>query len=76
MQKRQETKILADMCGKLIDFNYNAKGMLHGACIHTLLLEKSRISQLSRSERSYHVFYQLCAGASSDMREQCRLQSM
>ncbi|KAJ0715594.1 putative myosin ATPase [Helianthus annuus] len=60
--------------GKLIDFNYNAKGMLHGACIHTLLLEKSRISQLSRSERSYHVFYQLCAGASSDMRDKLNLR--
>ncbi|KAI3703863.1 hypothetical protein L1987_74059 [Smallanthus sonchifolius] len=60
--------------GKLIDINYDAKGILRGACIHTLLLEKSRISQLSRSERSYHVFYQMCAGAPSDMRDKLNLR--
>ncbi|KAL8239242.1 hypothetical protein R6Q59_015809 [Mikania micrantha] len=60
--------------GKLIDINYDAKGIIRGACIHTLLLEKSRISQLCRSERSYHVFYQMCAGASSDLRDKLNLR--
>ncbi|XP_076944180.1 myosin-2-like [Bidens hawaiensis] len=60
--------------GKLIDISYNAKGALQGACVHTLLLEKSRISHLSRSERSYHVFYQMCAGAPSDMRDKLNLR--
>ncbi|KAK9074189.1 hypothetical protein SSX86_006786 [Deinandra increscens subsp. villosa] len=62
--------------GKLIDINYNAQGILQGACIHTLILmfEQSRISQLNRSERSYNVFYQMCAGAPSDMRDKLNLR--
>lgn len=60
--------------GKLIDIHYNSKGIITGAYIHTLLLEKSRISQLWRSERSYHVFYQMCAGASLDMKEKLNLR--
>lgn len=60
--------------GKLIDIHYNANGIIHGAYIHTLLLEKSRISHLCRSERSYHVFYQMCAGAPSDMRDKLNLR--
>ncbi|XP_071730168.1 myosin-2-like [Rutidosis leptorrhynchoides] len=60
--------------GKLIDILYNKEGTIQGAYIHTLHLEKSRISQLCRSERSYHVFYQMCAGASSDMRDKLNLR--
>ncbi|XP_024959733.1 myosin-2-like [Cynara cardunculus var. scolymus] len=60
--------------GKLIDIHYNAKGIVYGAYIHTLLLEKSRISQLGCSERSYHIFYQMCAGAPSDMRDKLNLR--
>lgn len=60
--------------GKLIDIHYNTKGIIQGAYVHTLLLEKSRISQLNRSERSYHVFYQMCAGATSDMRDKLNLR--
>ncbi|KAL4580256.1 hypothetical protein LXL04_016442 [Taraxacum kok-saghyz] len=60
--------------GKLIDIHYNTEGIICGAYIHTLLLEKSRISQLCRSERSYHIFYQMCAGAPSDMRDKLNLR--
>lgn len=60
--------------GKLIDIHYNAKGIICGAYIHTLLLEKSRISQLGCSERSYHIFYQMCGGAPSDMRDKLNLR--
>ncbi|KAI3686257.1 hypothetical protein L1987_79931 [Smallanthus sonchifolius] len=60
--------------GKLIDINYNAEGIISGACIKTLLLEKSRVSQLCRGERSYHVFYQICAGAPPVLKDMLSLK--
>ncbi|GFQ06239.1 myosin-2 [Phtheirospermum japonicum] len=35
---------------------------------------KSRVVQLAQGERSYHIFYQLCAGAPSDLRGRLRLK--
>ncbi|KNA06986.1 hypothetical protein SOVF_176050 [Spinacia oleracea] len=54
--------------GKLIEIHFSMTGKICGALIQTFLLEKSRVVQLARGERSYHVFYQLCAGAPSDLR--------
>ncbi|KAK6157434.1 hypothetical protein DH2020_011682 [Rehmannia glutinosa] len=34
----------------------------------------SRVVQLAQGERSYHIFYQLCAGATSDLRGRLRLK--
>ncbi|KAI3786418.1 hypothetical protein L1987_40083 [Smallanthus sonchifolius] len=38
--------------GKLIDINYDAKGILRGACIHTLLLEKVGIGRETKKKCS------------------------
>ncbi|KAK9674026.1 hypothetical protein RND81_12G206000 [Saponaria officinalis] len=54
--------------GKLIEIHFSMSGKICGAVIQTFLLEKSRVVQLAPGERSYHVFYQLCAGAPSELR--------
>lgn len=40
----------------------------------TYLLEKTRVARQLDGERSYHVFYQLCAGANDEMRERLGLK--
>ncbi|KAG4204083.1 hypothetical protein ERO13_A04G025900v2 [Gossypium hirsutum] len=74
--------------GKLIDIHFTASGKISGANIQTckhVLLEKvsschsstlyqSRVVQLAAGERSYHIFYQLCAGASPALRERLNLK--
>ncbi|KAG9452756.1 hypothetical protein H6P81_005660 [Aristolochia fimbriata] len=61
--------------GKLIEIHFSRTGKISGAKIQTFLLEKSRVVQRAKGERSYHVFYQLCAGAPLALRERCCLKS-
>ncbi|KAI5058537.1 hypothetical protein GOP47_0026707 [Adiantum capillus-veneris] len=61
--------------GKLIDIYFDCSGKICGARIQTYLLEKSRVVQQADSERSYHIFYQLCAGAHDSLRERIHLLS-
>ncbi|XP_058001422.1 myosin-2 isoform X2 [Hevea brasiliensis] len=60
--------------GKLIEIHFSTLGKICGAKIQTFLLEKSRVVQLAKGERSYHIFYQLCAGAPSILRERLNLK--
>ncbi|XP_059283705.1 myosin-2 [Lycium ferocissimum] len=60
--------------GKLIEIHFSATGRICGAKIQTLLLEKSRVVQLVDGERSYHIFYQLCAGAPPTLRDKLKLK--
>ncbi|GLT25947.1 hypothetical protein SLA2020_010450 [Shorea laevis] len=62
--------------GKLIEIHFSESGKISGAKIQTFLLEKSRVVQCSEGERSYHIFYQLCAGASHVLREKLNLKSV
>lgn len=62
--------------GKLIEIHFNSSGKISGAKIQTFLLEKSRVVQCAHGERSYHIFYQLCAGASRSLREKLNLKSV
>ncbi|XP_038690789.1 myosin-2-like isoform X2 [Tripterygium wilfordii] len=60
--------------GKLIEIHFSTSGKICGAKIQTFLLEKSRVVQLAAGERSYHIFYQICAGASSSLRAMLSLK--
>ncbi|XP_061375265.1 myosin-1-like [Gastrolobium bilobum] len=62
--------------GKLIEIHFSETGKISGANIQTFLLEKSRVVQCNEGERSYHIFYQLCAGAPPSLREKLNLQSV
>lgn len=54
--------------GKLIEIYFNEFHSITGALIKTYLLEKSRVVHQLPNERSYHIFYQLCRGASAEER--------
>ena len=42
--------------------------------IQNYLLEKTRIVDHAQRERSYHIFYQMLAGASSALKKELRLE--
>ncbi|XP_066380540.1 myosin-1-like [Miscanthus floridulus] len=62
--------------GKLIEIHFSTTGRICGAMIQTFLLEKSRVVQCAVGERSYHIFYQLCAGAPVSLREKLNLKKV
>mmetsp|Transcript_9751 Transcript_9751/g.35721 ORF Transcript_9751/g.35721 Transcript_9751/m.35721 type:complete len:1269 (+) Transcript_9751:297-4103(+) len=49
--------------GKYIEMFFNKAGTITCARIRTYLLERSRLVQIRSPERSYHIFYQVCASA-------------
>lgn len=61
--------------GKLIEIFFSITGKISGARIQTFLLEKSRVVQCAEGERSYHIFYQICAGAPLSLREKLNLKN-
>lgn len=62
--------------GKLIEIHFSTTGRICRAMIQTFLLEKSRVVQCAVGERSYHIFYQLCAGAPTSLREKLNLKKV
>ncbi|XBH65712.1 hypothetical protein VPH35_119269 [Triticum aestivum] len=58
--------------GKFVEIQFDQKGRISGAAVRTYLLERSRVCQISESERNYHCFYMICAG-SPEEREKYKL---
>ena len=54
--------------GKFTQIEFDVSGRVSGAAISTYLLERSRVVSVNDPERSYHIFYQLCAGANPHQR--------
>uniref|UniRef100_A0A3B3UG00 Uncharacterized protein n=1 Tax=Poecilia latipinna TaxID=48699 RepID=A0A3B3UG00_9TELE len=54
--------------GKFIKLNFDVTGFLVGANIDTYLLEKSRCIRQANTERAFHIFYYMVAGAKDKMR--------
>eukprot|EP00003_Mantamonas_plastica_P029032 TRINITY_DN6812_c0_g2_i2.p1 TRINITY_DN6812_c0_g2~~TRINITY_DN6812_c0_g2_i2.p1 ORF type:complete len:268 (+),score=67.06 TRINITY_DN6812_c0_g2_i2:896-1699(+) len=54
--------------GKYSEINFDENGHICGASIREYLLEKSRLVYQADGERNYHIFYQLCRGATDEMK--------
>lgn len=61
--------------GKYIEIQFSRGGEPLGGKISNFLLEKSRVHSINQEERSFHIFYQLCAGADTNMIEHLGLSS-
>eukprot|EP00937_MAST-01D_sp_MAST-1D-sp2_P000128 g128.t1 len=51
--------------GKWIKLHYNSTHSIFGASIQHFLLEKARLVHQAQGERSFHIFYQLCAASAA-----------
>jgi myosin heavy subunit len=60
--------------GKWVEIKFNSAMRICGAHIESYLLEKTRVVQQSPGERNYHVFYELCAGATAEEKAELQLQ--
>ncbi|KAF1985982.1 class V myosin-like protein [Aulographum hederae CBS 113979] len=61
--------------GKYIEIMFSKSTEIIGAKIRTYLLERSRLVFQPLKERNYHIFYQLCAGATDAEKEELGLMT-
>ena len=56
--------------GKYLNIVFDEHGMPVGSIITNYLLEKGRVVGQTKDERNFHIFYQFCKGASSQLRQE------
>ncbi|KAF4080339.1 hypothetical protein AMELA_G00169360 [Ameiurus melas] len=61
--------------GKFIRINFDVTGYIVGANVETYLLEKSRCIRQAKTERAFHIFYYMVAGAKEKLREELLLEN-
>ncbi|BGP13252.1 hypothetical protein JCM10213_004978 [Rhodosporidiobolus nylandii] len=54
----------------LLELHFNDAGRLAGAKLLAYGLDKRRFAKLARDERTFHAFYQLCAGATREEKDE------
>ncbi|CCD26433.1 uncharacterized protein NDAI_0H02590 [Naumovozyma dairenensis CBS 421] len=59
--------------GKYLQILFDSNKKIIGSKIKTYLLERSRLVYQPKSERNYHIFYQLLKGLTPDIRESLHL---
>ena len=61
--------------GKLFKICFGSESQLVGALVEAYLLEVTRVTAQAQGERNFHIFYQMCAGASADEKATYKVQS-
>ena len=60
--------------GKYMEVNFNDRSAIRGCNVIAYLLEKTRVVMQTPTERNYHSFYMLVAGASKEARQELGLK--
>lgn len=61
---------------RLLELHFTERGRISGGKVLAFGLDKGRLARLQHEERTYHVFYQLLAGASADERDHLGLEDV
>ncbi|KAH7887285.1 glycosyltransferase family 2 protein [Phlebopus sp. FC_14] len=59
---------------RYLELHFNDRGRIESAKILAFALDKSRLTRLSHEERTFHIFYQLLAGAAPQERDHFNLE--
>lgn len=62
--------------GRYLELHFNDRGRIAAAKVLTYGLDKTRLTRLANEERTYHIFYQLLAGATTEERDRFNMEDL